>query len=76
MLRNEVLINGMLEYWNTGILGSGKMESWVIVKFLLTGIKQRNVIFFKSSFQYSIIPLFLPRETFFYFTGAMSELKI
>ena len=30
---------GMLEYWNTGILGSGKMESWVIVKFLLTEIK-------------------------------------
>jgi hypothetical protein len=29
----------MLEYWNTGILGSGKMESWVIVKFFLMGIK-------------------------------------
>jgi hypothetical protein len=29
----------MLEYWNIGILGSGKMESWVIVKFLLIGIK-------------------------------------
>jgi hypothetical protein len=39
MLRNEVLTIGMLEYWNTGILGSGKMESWVIVKFLLAGIK-------------------------------------
>jgi len=49
---------GMLEYWNTGILGFGKMESWVIVKFLLTGIKYRNVIFFKLSFQYSIIPIF------------------
>jgi hypothetical protein len=48
----------MLEYWNTGILGSGKMECWVIVKFLLTGIKYKNVIFFKSSFQYSIIPIF------------------
>jgi hypothetical protein len=33
------LIVGMLEYWNTGILGSGKMERWVIVKFLLTRIK-------------------------------------
>jgi hypothetical protein len=41
----------MLEYWDTDpgeiekkfhwvkILGSGKMESWVIVKFLFTGIK-------------------------------------
>jgi hypothetical protein len=29
----------MLEYWNTGILGSGKMENWVIVKFLLMEIK-------------------------------------
>jgi hypothetical protein len=29
----------MLEYWNTGILGSGKMEGWIIVNFLLTGIK-------------------------------------
>jgi hypothetical protein len=29
----------MLEYWSTGILGSEKMESWVIVKFLLMGIK-------------------------------------
>jgi len=48
----------MLEYWNTGILGSGKMESWVIVKLFLTGIIKRNVIFFNSLFQYSIIPLF------------------
>jgi hypothetical protein len=30
---------GMLEYWNYGIMGSGKMESWIIVKFLFTGIK-------------------------------------
>jgi len=37
-------------------LGSGKMENWVIVKFLFTGIKQRNIIFLKSAFQYSIIP--------------------
>jgi hypothetical protein len=29
----------MLEYWNNGILGSGKMGSWVIVKFLFTAIK-------------------------------------
>jgi hypothetical protein len=29
----------MLEYWNTGILGFGKMGSWVIIKFLLAGIK-------------------------------------
>jgi len=53
------------------------MEKWVIVKFLFTGIKQRNIIFtgikqrniifLKSAFQYSIIPLFLPRETFFLF---------
>jgi len=48
----------MMEYWNTGILGSGKMESWFIVKFLLTGIKYGNVIFFKLLFQYSIIPIF------------------
>jgi len=46
----------MMEYWNTGILGSGKMENWVIVKFLFTGIKQRNITFLKSAFQYSIIP--------------------
>jgi hypothetical protein len=26
---------GMLGYWNTGIMGSGKMENWVIVKFIL-----------------------------------------
>jgi len=52
------VIIGMLECWNTGILGSGKMESWVIVRFLLTGIKYRNFIFFKSSLHYSIIPLF------------------
>jgi len=25
--------------WNTGILGSGEMENWVVVKFLLTRIK-------------------------------------
>jgi hypothetical protein len=29
----------MLEYWNYGILGSGKMGSWVIVKSLFAGIK-------------------------------------
>jgi hypothetical protein len=29
----------MLEYWNYGILGSGKMENWVIVKFLFVGIQ-------------------------------------
>jgi hypothetical protein len=29
----------MLEYWNTGILGFGKIESLVIVKLLLTGMK-------------------------------------
>jgi len=39
MLRNEVLKIGMMEQWNTGILGSGKMENWVIVKFLLTEVK-------------------------------------
>jgi hypothetical protein len=38
-LRNEELAIGILEYWNTGILGCGKMESWVIVKFLLSGNK-------------------------------------
>jgi hypothetical protein len=43
---------GILEYWNTGILGFWKMEHWVIVKFLLTRIKKRNVIFFKSLFHY------------------------
>jgi hypothetical protein len=47
-----------MEYWNTGTLGSGRMRSWVIVTFLFTGIKWRNVIYFKSSFHYSIIPLF------------------
>jgi hypothetical protein len=36
---NDFIINGIMEYWNSGILGSGKIESWVIVKFLLTGIK-------------------------------------
>jgi hypothetical protein len=54
----DSLTFGMMEYWNTGILGSGKMEDWVIVKFPLTGIKYRNVIFFELLFQYSIIPLF------------------
>jgi len=57
---------GILEHWNIGFWASAseslrlreKMESWVIVKFLLTGIKYRNVIFFKLSFQYSIIPIF------------------
>jgi hypothetical protein len=29
----------MLEYWKTGTLGSGEMENWVVVKFLLTRIK-------------------------------------
>jgi hypothetical protein len=29
----------MLEYWNTGILGSGRMENWIIVKLLLTKVK-------------------------------------
>jgi hypothetical protein len=48
--------SGMVECWNHGIMGSGKKESWVIVKFLFTGIKWRDVIFFKSSFHHSIIP--------------------
>jgi len=47
----------MLEYWNYGMLGSGKMESWVIVKFLFAGIKWRDIIFFKSSFHYSMSEL-------------------
>ena len=59
-------LRSQLECWNIGFWASGseslwlreKMESWVIVKFLLTGIKQRNIIFFKSLFQYSNIPLF------------------
>jgi hypothetical protein len=29
----------MLEYWNYGKMGSGKMGSWVIVKSLVAGIK-------------------------------------
>jgi hypothetical protein len=37
------------------------METWVIVKFLFTGIKYRNIIFLKSAFQYSIIPTFHAR---------------
>jgi len=36
------------------------MESWVIVKFLLMGIKEIFYLF-KSSFQYSIIPFFRVR---------------
>ena len=36
MLRNEVLTVGIVEQWNAGIMGSGKMETWVIVKFILT----------------------------------------
>jgi hypothetical protein len=48
------------EHWNIGFWASGseslrlreKMENWVIVKFLFTGIKQRNIIFLKSAFQY------------------------
>jgi len=57
---------GILEHWNIGFWASGseslrlreKMEIWVIVKFLFTGIKFRNIIFLKSAFHYSIIPLF------------------
>jgi hypothetical protein len=57
---------GMLEYWKTGILGFGKMKNWVIIKFLFTKIKYRNIHFLKSAplktgsltFQYDIIPSF------------------
>jgi hypothetical protein len=36
------------------------LENGVIVKFLLTGIKWKNIIFLKSVFQYSIIPISMP----------------
>jgi len=32
-------LRSQLEYWNAGILDYGKIESWVLVKFFLTGIK-------------------------------------
>ena len=46
---------GMLEYWNTGILGSGKMVSWVIVKFLLRKLNRKMSSFLNH---HSIIPSF------------------
>jgi hypothetical protein len=57
--------DGILEHWNIGFWASGseslrpreKMENWVIVKFLFTGIKKRNIIFLKSAFHYSMSEL-------------------
>jgi hypothetical protein len=32
----------MLEYWNDGILGFGKMEKWAIVKIYLDRVVKKN----------------------------------
>jgi len=49
----------MLEYWNDGIMGSGKMGYWSIGKIPLDreAIKCISSLF-KPTFQYSTIPLF------------------
>jgi hypothetical protein len=50
--------NGMLEYWNNGTMGSGKMEQCFIKEFSLTAKKIKIISFENPAFQYSIIPLF------------------
>jgi hypothetical protein len=48
----------MLEYWNTGIMGSGKLVNSFIGKSFLTGKHNMRSLLLKSTFQYSTIPLF------------------
>jgi len=49
----------MLEQWNNGILGSGKLREWFIGKTLLTRKSINEKLPYKiiiPTFQYSIIP--------------------
>jgi hypothetical protein len=52
----------MMEQWNSGIMGSGKMEKWVIGKIPLdrevNKVNIRITSLLKQTFQYSTIPLF------------------
>jgi hypothetical protein len=52
----------MLEYWNDGIMGSGKMGLWDIGNITLdkeVNSIHKTVIFFqRPTFHYSIIPFF------------------
>jgi len=61
-----------MEQWNDGIMGSGKMEKWVIGKIPLdrevNKVKIRISSLLKPTFQYSTIPLFHVR-------GRSSDLK-
>ncbi len=51
---------GMMEQWNDGIMGFGKMEKWITGKIPLhMGVKEVNMkisFLIKPTFQYSIIP--------------------
>jgi hypothetical protein len=65
---------GMLEYWNDGIMGSEEMRQWFVVQNS-NDVENDNLIEkefpfnppkyngrLKSTFQYSIIPLFRVRS--------------
>ena len=51
-----------MEYWNDGIMGSGKMGQWFIGKIRLDmeikNVNRLGNVLLKSTFQYSIIPSF------------------
>jgi len=48
----------MLEQWNTGIMGSGRLGQWFVGKTLLTRKLINEKLPLKPTFHYSIIPLF------------------
>jgi len=49
---------GIMEFWSNGMMG---LKEFFTIK----------MVYFRLYPQYSIIPSFLSRETFFYFSGAM-----
>jgi hypothetical protein len=57
--------NGMLELWNIGFWEFGRVV--FLGKIHYKKIEKLDIYLLSH---YSIIPLFLPRETHFYFTGA------
>ena len=58
--------NGILECWNAGILGiKAEDKPFKLKKLLSFSFIQDKLT------QHSITPLFLPSETFFYFTRAI-----
>jgi hypothetical protein len=54
----------MLEQWNTGIMGSGRLGQWFVGKTLLTRKLINEKLPLKSTFHYSLAQTWVPWTQF------------